>query len=467
MRVAIVLGVAKYSNLDNLESVTNDVAAMSALLKATGRYPGILELAGELPAEPTKRKIIEYLSDFKAKDVDEVFFYFSGHGSRIEERLVFPMSDWSPDKQRSNSIQNDELDRWLKGLNPRLAVKVIDCCYSGIPYIKGESEIKSLVLPAEGIFRDCYFFLSSRFDQVSSAGQGENALSLYTRKFMDALLSLDNGEIRYQQLVDRISDLLNGDDQEPQFVTQGNARHVFCDLNAELRAALNSLSSPAPDAPELPPEPEEEERTEDQIFAAVQRDAEQCITRPEAEAVLAEIKGRLENAAANQPIEALYELSVRFPSWMDDDVAGAEQIGKWFKGKGKRFFGRATETEPMPRSIASPELSYPRGPSITGFVTDTHLEYDRILASAEPKFPNLNKWEFAALILWSERIAAVFTYSVEIRPTSWGHFDLPDVAPWGQRFFSRSDLGQIAPFVEKLLSGFWKTVQTSIKERFS
>ena len=80
---AIVLGVSKYKNAQDLFACENDAQIMYDLLQATEKYD-ILKIPGNLTKHEVLERIKEFLPDEnKEKNIGEILFYYSGHGCRI------------------------------------------------------------------------------------------------------------------------------------------------------------------------------------------------------------------------------------------------------------------------------------------------------------------------------------------------------------------------------------------------
>jgi len=446
---------------------------MQRLLEATEEYGSVLPLSGKLEAETTKRRIMAFLEQYEETVVDEVLFYYSGHGALVPSGLAFAMSDYSEQRVVRGSFENEELDGYLRSMNPKVAVKILDCCYSGTRYIKGPNDAARALDAAAKKFQDCYFFSSSRQDQESWTGSGASSLSVFTGYFLDAVAQQADGVVRYKQIADSITDHFLQEQQEPQFVLQGNMRHEFCTINASIRRAAE-VQRPAT-LPEMDMdvgEPSPEIPSRDAI-AIVQMREEQCIPKEEAIATLAELRARLEGLSGEPMLADFYEEKLWFPDSadFDDDVAGEEEIGKWLKHGGREFFGWATETNPSrrPMSAASAAImayGYREGPEITGFVSSAGLGYDRVFLRHIPKFSGLARWEMAAVFLWSPWRAAVFSYGVQLERLGWDRYDQPEKAPWVRALFSRKELVDLPDHVVSRVEQYRSTV-ASYLERYT
>lgn len=466
MRVALLIGVSKYDALHDLPAVENDLSTMASILRATSEYEDVHVLGGALPAEETKRRAMEFLQAYRGKEIEEALFYYSGHGDLIDSSLIYLMTDYSEELPRQTSLEDREMDSLLRELGPNVTVKIVDCCHSGTRYIKGNPELKEAVDSSVIGFNNCYFFFSSRYDQKSWTEAGDRPLSKFTAAILKSISSLPDGPARYKQIADSVSDQMADAKQEPQFSIQGSYRHVFCNVNEEIRR----LASLAPTGrTHRAEQPGDAAKALAQVLANVQEEAGRCIPSVEAARTLDEIRKCAEEVSHSEVLEDFYDQQLAFPDWSGDrDLAGDEAIGKWLKGAGSDFFGWANETDPesTPLSAASYIPSYPRKPEVIGFQTSASLEYDRLFVRFKPKYPILKTWELAVLILWSPTEAAVFSYAVPLEQLSWERFDQPEKVRWQQRRFSREELGMVAQHVKERINAFQAATTRYLVGRF-
>ncbi len=83
-----------------------------------------------------KRELFQFVLRNKGRVLDEALFYFSGHGQSKDEEFYFALSDFEESRRNTTSLKNTELDVFLRALNPKLAVKIVDACNAGVQYIK-------------------------------------------------------------------------------------------------------------------------------------------------------------------------------------------------------------------------------------------------------------------------------------------------------------------------------------------
>lgn len=135
MNLALLIGIDTYDRLAALPACANDLAIMHQTLKATNKYHHI-ELIDNASAETAKEKLRNFFSNHNNNPhIEEIFIYFSGHGAYQDDAL-FCCADFDAKRAATTSISNTELDDLLRSAAPKVAVKVIDACQSGAPYIK-------------------------------------------------------------------------------------------------------------------------------------------------------------------------------------------------------------------------------------------------------------------------------------------------------------------------------------------
>ena len=138
---AVLVGIAEYADAsNNLEGPVNDVFAVSAALQELG-FPvdGIRVALNERATAQGIRERLKWLLE-DARDGDQLFFYFAGHGAqvpgygrdsevdRVDECLVPYDFDWS----RGEGITDDELAALYGQLPYGCQFTImLDCCHAG------------------------------------------------------------------------------------------------------------------------------------------------------------------------------------------------------------------------------------------------------------------------------------------------------------------------------------------------
>ena len=84
MRIAILIGVSEYAgNANNLPACKQDLDSMAAVVEAAEKFDEILRFAGSVKASDLKTTISQKIDSLRGADVEEIFFYYTGHGCSI------------------------------------------------------------------------------------------------------------------------------------------------------------------------------------------------------------------------------------------------------------------------------------------------------------------------------------------------------------------------------------------------
>src|SRR5437870_7061889 len=181
MNLAILIGVTSYSRpVSDLPACVHDVELMSQLIRFTNKFPNTLELRRDTSSAEVKTQLAQFISKFRAEEIDELFFYYSGHGDLFKDDFFFLFSDFDEKRRNQTSLTNNELDSMLKTLSPKLVVKVVDACHAGVAYVKEPDALAKQLQASQGSFSNCYFMFSSQSSQGSFQ---DTKLSDFTEAF--------------------------------------------------------------------------------------------------------------------------------------------------------------------------------------------------------------------------------------------------------------------------------------------
>ena len=246
-KLAILIGISKYDHLATLSACSNDVNLMQEVIRFAGPFEDTLCLTGdETKSAIFKSKITAFFKKHRdeKKAIEEVFFYYSGHGMTQGENFYFALSDFDSNKIGTTCYSNSELDETIRSLNPSLTIKVIDACQSGQQYIKDAQDFGSVFeKPTKKGLENIYFLFSSASDQSSYC---DSQFSHFTRSMVEGIVTHGNEEIRYRDLIDITSDAFrNNINQKPFYITQGNNTEIFGSFGQTAKTKINeALSQP-------------------------------------------------------------------------------------------------------------------------------------------------------------------------------------------------------------------------------
>ncbi|ELT0935196.1 caspase family protein, partial [Enterobacter roggenkampii] len=248
VNIAIIIGISDYGSTEsNLPQCKNDMELTSEIVSRIKKPLHTLKLSGKASGREASDKLINFFKEIKEKslNVDELFFYFTGHGlshdtggAGSESRLVF--SDYSQNRINETTISSDFIDDLARDISPVTYVKIIDACFSGSKLIKNAIDQRDKFLEVvskdkkhyeNSGFNNVYVMASSRNDQLSFAN---TKYSDFSESIFQALFELE-GEIKYRHLVNRLADDFSKKEQRPVFVMQGSFDEGFGEIDADTK----------------------------------------------------------------------------------------------------------------------------------------------------------------------------------------------------------------------------------------
>ena len=180
--VAILVGNTEYQSLGKLSCCHDDLMAMKELLDATKRFSKI-ELIENFEADALKSQLRTIVGI--NSPIEELFFYFSGHGCLHEDEFYYCATNFNQERPNDTGISNSELHTLLRLADSELVIKVIDACNSGTLLVKSDGEFTPLQKQHQ--FKNLIQISSSLQSQNSLSGE---TLSVFTEKFRSSALPL-------------------------------------------------------------------------------------------------------------------------------------------------------------------------------------------------------------------------------------------------------------------------------------
>jgi hypothetical protein len=472
MRIALTIGVSEYRRVASLPACKRDADAIDDLINETRSFEHRLHLSGELLAQDTKTRLLSFLDNLSGQHISQVLFYFSGHGSLQDGDLLYLLSDFDEKRPHQTSIENDEVDKWLRDLNPDVAVKITDCCHSGISYVKDATTLESAMVRSKGQFSACHFIAASHADEVTYAGED---FSEFTEHVLKGLSERELGTIRYKELADIVLDSYrDSNSQRPYIVQQGGMRDIFFEQTEETRAFLKRLIGPkeVPQVNAIPEAPLPRRG----LIEMIEADAKGMITNETASAYLKRLQQTIENLQIDEELRDIYNIRSEFSGFWETEIANEEAIGKWIKKHGGDLFAEPIEEEiktRVPRDLLNPvEANFnPWGKieskvDIMGFRTTANLDYDLIRLRLEPKYPNVEEFEAALLLLWSIHYVVLFSYATPLRTVNWSKHELPERIRWKVLRFSDRELEKINGMATATFQEMERLAKDNLLRRF-
>jgi hypothetical protein len=477
MKLAILIGVTEYSNgLNRLPACKKDVKTMEKVVLSTGEFDQTLCLSDNENSKQTKDKLSDFIAKNKNQQIDELFFYFTGHGDFYENEFYFILSDFDQNKRKQTSLENSEVDKLIKSLSPSLTVKIVDACHSGISYVKTDSAIPKHLEKTLSGYKSCYFMFSSNLDQ--SSYQNDD-LSFFSNSFFNALITHKNTKIRYKEIIDFISDdFENHTFQTPYFVTQSTFTEIFSNNSEEIRRVLSELlASPESESiTEQTIKPEVENRSLENI---IRENAKQFCSQEEVSEILNAIKKLLIEYELSDQIRSLYSFNYSFNKHDErDDLPKAKIIGNWLKKNDEDYFAEPYE-EDVAYEVDVPDYTtlgmiYGRSRTktkyrteIVGFNNTSDLDYDLIQIDAIPNHPNIQPFHSTIALIVSKKSFLKFSFYSRYKEQNWSKKKLMTDFQWKYKEAPLKDnIDRIKEMLINELNGFEGYILSTLKDIF-
>lgn len=429
MNIGIVIGVSEYTDADNnLPGCKKDAQYINEILRNSNKYEKIFFVNKKLPSAKIKEKLRSFISELKSIEIEEAFFYFTGHGEFYNNEFYFILSDFSENRRKQTSLQNNEVDILLKSISPKLAVKIIDACQSGKNYIKEPKTIKSYFEKSQNNFNKCYFMNSSHNNQSSYQ---TDEVSDFTISFINAIREHESEYIRYKDITDYISDDFERNaSQTPFFVTQADLTEKFCIVTPALKNIIKSfdlykselISDKKSDSPTL--------------LDKVKKDAGLYLNKQEALEFVNNLRIQLMDFSLPDEINDIYDLefSVHTNYQM---IINKTSIGRWLEENDHDYFATSSYTRKRVRNInplsSLANLTYNEGDYesvMSGFDLNIDVPYKTIIFNANSKFPNINSYTCRIIYLLSKSKIGFFYFITNFIEKNWDERELNENAKW-------------------------------------
>lgn len=235
-KIALLIGVSTYQEgFSPLPGSNKDVQAIEKVLSSSdyGGFDNVIPLLN--PNSREAERAIREIFQGKSEN-DLVFLFFSGHGVKdSENRLYLAVKDTRKrsDGRLSNSLSAQFIHKVMDRCKSRQQVVVLDCCYSGaFPQGLIIKDDKSIDIRGQ-LGGDGRVILTSSTSMQSSFGREELGLSIYTRHFLDGILTgkadLDNDQIvsigeLHHYIKSKLKKVLPG--MTPEIYTQGKGEDI-------------------------------------------------------------------------------------------------------------------------------------------------------------------------------------------------------------------------------------------------
>jgi hypothetical protein len=468
MNVALIIGVSEYSDpSNNLPGCAKDVHLMKEILSKSNKYDDILFLNEKMGSALLKERLTEFISSHKGKKIEELLFYYSGHGEFFSDEFYYLLSDFDEQKRKQTTLHNGEVDSLIKTLKPDLVVKIIDACQSGKSYIKEMNGLSKYFEKTQGQFNRCYFLNSSLNSQSSFQ---TDAISDFTKSFISSLKDHSSTEIRYKDIIDYISDEFEGNStQTPFFVIQADYTEKFCSLSAQLRQYLDQLNFNI--------ETKAQQRAESlSLIDKIKKQAIEYTGKEGAIGLVNHLREEIEKLVLRESLNDIFTLKVIF-SEDYSQIVKRNMIGKWLDDNDHEFFARSKETRLRKDRYTNPFGSL-RALQVVGtmndeyewvkdgFELDIEVPYKTIVFNLDSKFPNVMSFTCRIVYLLSKRTIAFFYFITNFEETNWDKRSLNSDIEWFQSNAPITKQDDVVSSLKKIFDTLQDRIEKYLNDTF-
>lgn len=468
MNISIIIGVSKYLTPGNdLPGCKEDAESIHEVILKTEKFDSVLYINNNESSAKTKELLTNFITENKSKVVDEIFFYFSGHGEFISDEFYYILSDYDSKRRKQTSLQNSEVDDLIRTLNPNITVKVIDACQSGTTYIKEGNVLNKYFNESKKSFKKCYFLNSSLNNQSSFQ---DDSLSFFTASFISAIKEHKTSEIRYKDIIDYISDEFeNNQDQTPFFVIQADYTEKFCTLTKQLQEFLTSFQKGKGKG-----KPDSVKATS--LFDLVSQDAKDYVDKDGALKTLGLVRKEFESFSLAGDLHRLFAVETKF---LEDyqTVPKKSVVGKWIKDNDNTYFANPTyekiKDEPvgiLGQSVlqtsslfGTPSYRY----ELNGFDLKIEVPFKTVSIDINSKYPNLLSYNCKVVFLLSKKAIRFFYFITNYIEESWDNKKLNTTdIEWVTQESKITDSASIVESIKKIKEKIESKMNKDIEDKF-
>ncbi|AJI54401.1 caspase domain protein [Francisella philomiragia] len=501
MKLAIIFGVSEYQNYTSLAACKNDAELVEKIFLKLGKFDDLCVLAGNIKGFEAKQKLTEFVNKHKDTSVDELVFYYTGHGARYDDDFFYIFSDFNEKRKEVTALRNSELDGLIRNLSPGLTVKVIDACYSGSTYIKSDDDIKPTLEKSakENSLSNLYFLHSSSSEETSLAN---DLYSFFTYSFCKSVTDLD-GAIRYRDIMAYVADDMSQKGYpKPTFIVQADNTEVFGEIDDDFKKYVKEcLNIQDDDIDEKDDNKDEKSETkkEDDFIKEIQRKSkEEFCSKGEALKNISLIKGLLEQS--NWPEQILKVFDIEVDSIEDTySIKNKAEIGRWLNQQSKEiyFAGPTFDSETF---YEEEYKKLPKKPSratdmlgglysirrslglddeheyklekvektrrfIDGFEYTADSPYRGLQLLFKPKYQSVENYALTIVLIFSRK-DLVFFVAREVLPyQSWDNIESPKCRNWKTKTVLLKNESEIRCYINELISSMSVFISEDIKKK--
>lgn len=483
-RIALLIGVSKYDNEADLPPCKKDIQVVSKIIAGSESYDDCLTLDGNEKSATLKAEVASYIRKHQDDTIDEIFFYYTGHGSSTPDDFLYLFSDFSSSKVEQTSLRNSEFDSMLKSLSPKQTIKVVDACQAGTKYIKSNKDLRSIFEKSSSeSFKKTYFLFSSSSNQSSVA---LDDFSVFTKSFAMSLLNYEGEDIRYRDIMDYISDDVSVKKyQTPLFIQQADNTEIFFRVSNELAGSLRdslktNIRTSAPEVVAGEVEEGSKVGEDEKLIHLVREISKSYCSSEQAQDSLGIYFDEFNLFQWNEMITSLYEVEVELQQDYSG-ITGLKGIAKWIKDSDEKYFATETYTqeeyEAKEKVVSEDRFGFSKTTEyrpvtkyrdvIDGFRLTAPSPQHSVVIIFKPKEEVLSWYRlFFTHVFSKSKLTVFYKYEAETE-ISWDRRSIQNKNEWKVLHCSFKEHESIGQLVQSSLKDIEDDIISLIKSKFS
>lgn len=470
MNLAIIISISEYTDeQNNLPGCKKDADTIFNILTKTGKFDEVLYIHEKLSSAKVKERFTDFISVHKSNKIEELFFYYTGHGEFLNDEFYYILSDYKNDKRKQTSLQNEEVDSLFRTLNPEIVVKVIDACQSGKTYIKESGAVTKYFQKTIDRFNKCYFLNSSLKDQSSFQS---DAISDFTLSFIKSIKDHDTDEIRYKDIIDFISDEFESNPaQTPFFVVQADYTEKFCVINDSLKDYLKDVDYNGPVLPIV-------KIGSASLLEKIRKQASEYFTKEQAIQFLNELQQNVETFTVPEELEEIYNVEIIFQDSYEG-IINKNTIGKWLDENTHDFFAKSIHTRErkdrhnnllgnlaafrIGNTYNDEEYEWVRN----GFDLVVDVPYKTMIFTLNSKYPNVESYTARIVYFISKKLIRFFYFISNFETKNWDERKLNTKIEWFTNEYEMHNKQEVLDGLRDIFDKLIEKAESELKEKFN
>lgn len=476
MNLALIVGISNYGGNNDLPACKIDAEIINNIVRLTNKFENILYVSDKTTANEVKDNLVKFVEEHKGQEIDELLFYFTGHGEFYDNEFYYLMTDYNSGKRKTTTLQNTELDNMLRALNPKLTIKFVDACNAGVTYVKEDNALEKYIKQSQSTFNNCYFMFSSQQKQFSYQ---DDKLSDFTRSLLLSIKEHSMAHIRYKNIIDYISDFFEGNSQQtPLFITQADFTEAFCEITKEMK---DFLSQKLDDT--ITPPSGEKANLVSSIEAYVKNEALIYCSKDEAVEIINTFPATINKFKYDQTLDSLYGYTVN-TDLSTDKLPKISSVGQWFKENKHSFFARPAysmetyedyDDDYSRLGIAAFAIGT-RGDRkkvtkqrrvISGFELTEDLPFNHIEIVVNSKYPNIDSFALHIVFVLSKTEIRLFYFVSNYIEIGWEKRRLNSDVKWQTVTTKLKEKDDLEQKFNNMLNELKKTILDYVQEKFN